>query len=248
VTEEPAVEEPVAPPDQIAGGSDSGVDLVEVEVVHDEDEADVVLDVDDDEDEPEAAEVEAAPAKVAKAAKTETAPRRKGGLFDRSHTRLVPNEQYAAYGLGAATAVVSIVAGIMQQGRDTNLLIAGLGVLSGVLLILAGRSKRRLPTAFAAIFANFFGANVFIQFACIILAGVVMFRTSNEAARKAGEERRRQREEQRAAGGAGRTRPTRGRGTATATKGPAANKRYTPPKPKPKKKAPPPAAKNAKDD
>jgi hypothetical protein len=127
--------------------------------------------------------------------------------------------------------------------------LAAAGTVVGVLFLLAARTGRRLWTAFASLLANFaptpWRFSAALQFSCVVLGGLIILRTSNEAVRKAGDERRQRRAEERASRGGTAPAGRRGRTTA-APAGPVANKRYTPPKPKPKRPPAPPPTKDEK--
>jgi hypothetical protein len=208
------------------------------------------LDDELDDEEPEALEPkEKKPAVRASRAKAQ-APARPS-FFSRSQTKIEPWERTGAYILGGLTIVLALAGWIPKAIDDPRwqyIVAAPLGVVIGTLLILAARSGRRFLTGFAALLTEFaqppWRLASFLQLAAVVFGGLIIFRTSNEAAKRAGEERRRRREEERQARGSGRPVPARrGRGTTTATTGPgrpAASKRYTPPKPKPKKRPTPP--------
>src|SRR5205823_4379396 len=113
----------------------------------------------------------------------------------------------------------------------------GLGLVVGTLVLFAARSQRRVLTGFACLLANFsqppWRIAAFLQFASVILGGLIIFRTSTEASRRQGENRRRRLAEEGATGATRGRRPASKSGPKPA--GPSANKRYTPPKPKPKR-------------
>jgi hypothetical protein len=208
----------------------------------------------EEDDEPE--EVE--PKKKKSAARTKEPAPAGASFFSRSQTRIEPWELYGAYILGSLTIVLALAGWIptaIDDPRWQYIVAAPLGVLIGTLLIFAARSGRRFLTGFAALLTEFaqppWRLASFVQLAAVVFGGLIIFRTSNEAAKRAGEERRRRREEERQAQASGRPMPARrGRGATAATTGPgrpAASKRYTPPKPKPKKRPTAPASKRTEE-
>jgi hypothetical protein len=156
-------------------------------------------------------------------------------------TQMLHREQQIGYVMAGVAAAGSVAAATTGH----NVLIGALGGGAGVALILAVRYGHRIITAFVGFLAGLALTFFFpLEVAFLIFSGYLMMRTSNAQGklrraqgsmtaadrRAAGAARAQAKAAARAARRAGPVPPS-------ATKIPAPNRRYTPPKSKPTRKA-----------